>query len=232
MAFGALGTLLGNDVTRWWLALRCRGTPMRDYYRVDYATLDTPWHEVEFLAVDLETTGLDPKVDSIVSFGWVPIIGGAVRVGEARHRLVRTDRPVTEESAVLHGILDDHLAEAPPLEEVLPDFLDALTGRVPVAHHAPVEVGFLGAACRRLYGCPLEVPFVDTLDIERRLHDRSGRLVSSGEMRLQACRARYNLPRYRGHHALVDALACAELLLAQASHMDAKQGPRLDSLLG
>ena len=37
-------------------------------------------------------------------------------------------------------------------------------------------------------------------------------------MRLADSRRRYNLPAYQAHHALSDALACAELLQAQIAH--------------
>lgn len=231
MSLSVIHNLISLDLIRWWLAFRAGGGPLRQYYLADYATLDKPWREAEFLAVDLETTGLDPRKDAIVSIGWVPIIGGTVHLAQAGYSLVRADRPMPGESAVVHGILDSHVEDAPPLEEVLPHFLAALRGRIPVAHHAPVEQGFLDTACRRLYGLPLRVPYVDTLALERRRAARTGRETKSGEMRLKACRDRYGLPRYRGHHALADALACAELLLAQASHMDGKQEARLQDLL-
>ena len=42
--------------------------------------------------------------------------------------------------------------------------------------------------------------------------------ASACSIRLNASRERYGLPVYQGHHALVDALATAELLQAQISH--------------
>lgn len=214
-----LKVLGGEDAVRWIWAARRRGTPLGDYYRRDTPTLDTSWEAVEFLAVDLETTGLDPAADSIVSIGWVPIINGGVVLAQARHHLVRPARPMPEHSAVLHGILDDTAQAAPPLAEILPAFLLALKGRIPVAHHAAAERGFLNAACQALYGAPLVVPYVDTLALEGRLLHRRGDTPAPGALRLAACRDRYGLPRYRAHDAVVDALACAELLLAQIAYM-------------
>ncbi len=48
--------LLGGDLIRWCLALRCPPGPLKSYYRTDTPTLDTPYTRAEFLAVDLETT--------------------------------------------------------------------------------------------------------------------------------------------------------------------------------
>lgn len=239
MVFAArwLQALIGPDLVRWGLAARHRGTPLGDYYRVDTPTIREPWDEVGFLAVDLETTGLDPRADAIASIGWVPVTGGGIVLAEARHHLVKVSGPMPESSAVLHGILDDQAEAAPDLADVMPEFLQALKGRVPVAHHAASERGFLDAACGRLYGAPLVVPYVDTLALEGRLRQRRGEVLTPGSLRLDACRQRYNLPRYRAHDALVDALACAELLLAQVAHMnkagrmDGSHAIRLEHLL-
>lgn len=222
--------LLGFDMARriWWMS--GKPGPLRDYYAVDYATLDTPWTAVDFLAIDLETTGLDPGHDEILSVGWVPVRGGAVHLGQARHILVRPTRPIPPETAVIHGLMDRQLEGAPTLEEVLPVLLTALQGRVPLAHFAVVERRFLSAACRRLYRQPLIVPYVDTLALEKRVLERRQQAVVRGTLRLHAARERYNLPRYKAHNAMLDAIAAAELFLAQVAHMDTKRPPRLDEL--
>ncbi|MQX36450.1 3'-5' exonuclease [Roseospira navarrensis] len=203
---------------------------MRDYYQEDYPTLDTPWHAVDYLAIDLETTGLDPMHDEILSVGFAPVRRGAVHMAEARHILVRPTRPVPEQTAIIHGLLDDRLAAAPPLEDVLPVVLKAMTGLVPLAHYAPVERRFLSHACKRLYGQPLIVPYVDTLRLEQRSVERQQETATKGALRLNAARERYNLPRYRAHNAMMDAIAAAELFLAQVAHMDTKRPPRLDEV--
>ena len=90
-----------------------------------------------------------------------------------------------------------------------------------MAHHARIERTFLDAACTRLYGGTLpNLKFADTLALEKRSLD------PAGERRFQAGRPapvggaleRYGLPRYKAHNALTDALAAAELFLAQAGH--------------
>jgi len=223
--------MIGTDMARKVLWLRCRPGPLKDFYAVDYPTLDTAWFDVEFLAIDLETTGLNPETDEILSVGFAPIRRGAVMFAEAGHMLVRPTRPIPEESAVIHGLLDRHVRSAPPLDKVLPKVLKALTGRVPVVHFAEVERKFLDVACRRLYGYPLLVPYVDTLRIEKRILERRQDAISQGVLRLNAARERYNLPRYKAHDACLDAIAAGELFLAQVAHMDTKKPPRLDEVI-
>jgi DNA polymerase III subunit epsilon len=195
---------------------------------------DTPLADVELLALDLETTGLDPRRHELLSFGFVPVLGMEVRLGGAGHLAVRPRGDVGP-SAVVHGLTDDTLALAPPLEEVLPEVLHTLVGadgrrRVLLAHFARVETTFLRAACRSLYGSTVRPQVVDTLEVERRLLHSQPHELTRGFFRLDACRQRHHLPRYRAHSALTDALACAELFLAQGAQLEERLGRPL--LLG
>ena len=223
--------LVRSGIRRLWRGWRAEPGPLKDYYRQDVPSANTPYDRVEFLAVDLETSGLDAETDEILSIGYVPVIDGRVRLDGAAHHLVRPRRRVPAETAVIHGLLDDALGTAPPLAEVLPRLLEALNGRVAIAHHARIERRFLSAACRRLYGQPLDAPFVCTLALERRFLALRSQPVEDGGLRLGASRARYGLPRYPVHNALTDALATAELFLAQAAHASGRKPASLASLL-
>lgn len=226
-----LGRLLGPDVSRWMLAARCPPGPLKDYYRQDTPTLDKSYKEVGFLAIDLETTGLNPDQDEIVSMGWVAIEQGRIRLSEAEHHLVRPSKLCSDESVKVHGLVDQKLAEAEPIEAAMPHLLAALRGRIAVAHHALIEREFLSRACRRLYGHPLEVPFVDTMMLEKRALDRREKTIGDGSLKLAACRGRYGLPLHKAHDALTDAIACGELMLAQASHRSGKKAAPLRDLM-
>lgn len=204
--------------------------PMREFLVAgcDDAALD--WRRARYLAIDLELTGLDPRTDEILSAGYIPIDGPDIIHAGARHQLVLPEGEVGQ-SASIHGLTDDHLASGRPLEDVLADVLHALAGRTLVAHHAPVEVGFLSRACERVYGVPLLVRAVDTLALQRRvLRIGSDAEVRHGALRLQASRDHFGLPRYRAHEALTDAISAAELFLAQASDLGGRAGVSLKSL--
>jgi DNA polymerase-3 subunit epsilon len=205
--------------------------PLRTYYGQPFPPEARDWREVEFLALDMETTGSSPVADEIVSAGWVEIRGGAIDLGTATGRMVRPSGPMPEASAVIHAITDDEAARGEPLAGVLADILGALAGRVLVAHYARAERGFLDAACRRCLGGGLLVPAVDTLQLARRRYTRMGRAPMRGEFRLDALRMQYNLPRHQMHDALSDAIATAELFLAQAASLSAEGALPLRALL-
>ncbi len=192
---------------------------LRRRRRVDLSSPapDTPVGSVPLLAVDVETTGLDPKRDRLLSIGWVPLDGRVIDLSGAREVILRDtvdhDAGVGE-SATLHGLTDDTVATGIPAGEALGELLEAIRGRALLAHFAVMETGFLDAVCRRELGLRFEVPVVDTLDLERRHMERMGTYPRGEDLRLPRVRQRYGLPYYGNHRAVTDALACAELYLA------------------
>lgn len=191
---------------------------------------DTPWREVDFTVVDLETTGLDPASDEIISFATVTVSGGRVTLADATHELVRPGRMPGSDSIRIHGLREMDLVEAPPLDDVLDRLLAALAGRALVAHVASVEQGFLGSALAAR-GLELTNPWIDTaaLDRERR---RLRRLppATTDPVGLSDLARSLGLPVHRPHHADGDALTTAQVFLALVSHLEALQPQTLGTL--
>lgn len=184
--------LFSLDRRRRRLLKRAAPGPLREYLEVPFADRGRRCDEVEYVAVDLETGGLDPRKDDIVSAGWVGLRGPCIDLSTARHRVVRQARAIPAASATIHHITDDRAAAGEPLETVVAELLAALAGRVLIAHHARVELGFLGAACERLWGAPLLVPTVDTQWLARR-----GRGTAAGDSARAAPRPSCSSPRWR-----------------------------------
>ena len=196
---------------RWW----CRrpvAPPLQRFLAHALPDPNKGCRDIEYVAVDLEATGLQPQRDVPLSIGWVLVRAGAVELATARHAVLRTEREVAQ-SATLHGLTDDAVACGEDAATVLAELLEVLAGRVLVAHHAVIELRFLDRLCREHFGGPLLVRVVDTLTLAARRAERHG-AVAEGALRLHAVRARYGLPRYAVHSALADAVATAELLLA------------------
>lgn len=203
---------------------------MQTYLLHDLPHRNMESRDAEYLALDLETTGLDASLDAILSIGCVPIVGMRVRLREAQHVFVNAERDV-EQSATIHGITDTEREGGVALEEALADVLGALAGRVLLAHYSPLDVAFLDAACRTLYATPLSVRVVDTLTVQQRRERSRSQDHREGGLRLHALRSRYGLPRYPAHDALSDALATAELFLAQHAQVAGSEPLPLSALL-
>ena len=214
-----LGRLLGKDYQRKKALARVKPGPLSDYLSTPFPDNSRDCREIEIVAIDLETTGLDPKKDDILSIGMVSIDSWGVKLKTSWHRIVRVDQAIPGESAVIHQITDDQAAAGAPIEELLPAVLQRMAGKPMVVHYSPIEQNFLSAACRKLYGAPFVVPTIDTLEIAQRVFERRNHLIQPGDLRLFNLRPRYNLPQYKAHNALSDALATAELFLAMADNL-------------
>ena len=55
-----------------------------DYVSTPQPARSTPWREADFCVIDLETTGLDPTENEIVSFAALHVTGGRLRLDDAR----------------------------------------------------------------------------------------------------------------------------------------------------
>jgi len=196
----------------------------------------TPWRETEYAVVDLETTGLDPREDEIISFASIPISGGRVIAGEALTLTIRPARMPSAETIRIHGLRPADLEAAPVLEDVIERILAALTGRVLVAHVAAVERGFLSAAVRPA-GVRLASPILDTAVLAAAVFD-AGEDVAPPFRRTRSGRApglsdtarRLGLPVHRPHHADGDALTTAQVFLALATRLEAVRPQTVRSL--
>lgn len=211
----------GRRPDRSALAAAVPEGPVRTYLTTPPPDPTTPVGSLPALALDLETTGLDPATDHILAIGWVPLDDGAVTLAGARHTVVRTSREVGQ-SAAIHGLTDDAVAAGRPLTEVLEEMYAALAGRILLAHHAVIETGFLAAATQALWQVRPPFTTVDTMELQRRLTTTAWEPdPRPGSLRLWAARERYGLPVYRAHNALTDAISCAELYLAQTAELAA-----------
>jgi DNA polymerase-3 subunit epsilon len=188
----------------------------------------TPWRKARFSVIDLELTGLDPALDSIVSFAALRITGGRLRLSDVRYRLIRPDRMPDAETIHIHGLRSSDLSEAPTLSDTLDELLEALTGTALVAHVAWVEKSFLDAALQT-HGLTLSNPVIDTAALAAELQRRRGG-PTTNSADLSSLARSLGLPVHRPHHADGDALTTAQVFLALASHLDALEPQTVGSL--
>lgn len=196
--------------------------PLADFYSAGLPDLAKAALDSPIVAIDLETDGLDHRKDSILEAGTVAIEAEAVQSGSARRIRFRSAAPLNAEAVVVHRITDDEASSAQPVEQALQQVLQICAGKVLVAHFAQIEANFIDAACRAAYGAPFVAPFICTMQLEGRWFPRAR---AQDGLRLGKLRSQYGLPSYAAHDGLTDALACAELFLAQIVHAQRQETP-------
>lgn len=169
------------------------------------------------LALDLETTGFEPDEAEILAIGTVPIVDGAIRIGEATSTLVRPVERSAASGIAAHHIRPSEVVDAPNLAEVLPALLaDIEDADALLVHHAPLDIRVLRRACE-LTGLRWPSPPVfDTVDLIGRVRSRERATGSGRRLPRDLCgaRAAFGLPPHVAHDATADAIATAELYLA------------------
>ncbi len=184
------------------------------------------WDSLTYWALDLETTGLRPKEDSILSVGMVPLRDGVIHYGERFYSLVRPKQEgvLSDEGLRAHHILPSESAAAPTLGHVLPEVDRRLRDSVLLLHFADLDVNFLRRAYQNIGWAWTRPTVVDTVDLLLKLQRRRQQIdPNPARVRtaLTEARADMGLPPHEAHHALADAMATAELFLALRARLGA-----------
>ena len=173
--------------------------------QASFDDLGTHLSQVTFCIVDLETTG-GAETDMITEVGAVKVRGGEV-LGEFQ-TLVNPKAHIPPLIAVLTGITNQMVANAPSLREVLPSFLAFAEGTVIVAHNAGFDVSFLRRACEACaYPFP-RWPVIDTAALARQILLRD----EVPNCRLATLARHFHTAVAPNHRALTDAQATVEVL--------------------
>jgi len=187
------------------------------------------WDSVTYWSLDIETGGLDPKRDPIISLGMLPIRDRVIRLGEAYRTLVRPEdgREIRPESVPAHQLVRGEVRQAPPLPEVLGEVDRRVREGALLVHHQGIDVAFLKRAFARHGRRWPSPPVVDTVELLHKLH-RKRRFTNPDQadaepsVNLTEARRRLGLPDYQAHDALTDAIATAELFLYLRGALRAK----------
>ena len=142
-------------------------------FQGSFDDLGTSLSVATFVVVDLETTGGSPEDCAITEIGAVKIRGGEV-IGEFQ-TLINPGTGIPPFIAVLTGITDAMVSEAPKIDQVLPTFIEfcgSPESTILVAHNAPFDISFLRAAMLRSGRTWPKYRVLDTAKIARRVLTR------------------------------------------------------------
>lgn len=188
---------------------------------------DTPQSDRLFVALDLETTGLDPQEDRIIEVGAVRFQGREILDAEGAQailrQLVNPNRALTPFITQLTGIESSQLARQPPWSAVKPAVRAFLERPVThfIAHNVAFEKAFLAQ-----HGVPLtDLALLDTYDMAFML------LPTARQANLAAICHQLSIPPGRSHRAFDDALATGRIFMALLARWEAAPAGILQALL-
>jgi DNA polymerase-3 subunit epsilon len=157
-----------------------------------------------FVCLDLETTGLEPKEDSIIEVAAVLFnFDGIVDTFET---LVDPGGPISEASIAIHHITDAMVAGQPKVQEILPALLKFMGNHIIIGHGITLDIAFVAQAAKRFQiPCKLEsLPYLDTL--------RMARLYGESPTNsLEKLRQHFNIAAEGAHRAMNDVIVNIEV---------------------
>jgi DNA polymerase-3 subunit epsilon len=189
-----------------------------------------PWRTVRYAALDFETTGLNFRTDTVVSFGVVPVEAGRAVMSGSIHQLVEPHVPPSPRSQTIHELRPQDLAGSPRVEEARAALSQALTGRYLLVWFADVEVHFLDA----IFGGGRRRWRRRTIDVRNLAIAVDGGGTDERERQgysLSGSAERWGVPVANPHEALDDALVTAQLFLVLVSKLATGAEPSLRDVL-
>jgi DNA polymerase III subunit epsilon len=213
-----------NRLRQWF-----RGTPKHPMLKSNEESFlvfdeDRSLEECDFVVLDTELTGLNPRRHEIISIGAVRVRNMRIAVGENFHSYVHAVKPSLKESTLIHRITSEQLEVAPGLEEVLPKFVEFCGASVLIGHYLQLDLAFINKAAKKILGGRLQNPSIDCARLAQ-AHlshlNRAGikRISIDDTFQLTKLAREYGLPLFVPHDALEDAMQTAYLFIFLAAKL-------------
>jgi len=169
----------------------------------------TDLSRARFVSVDVETSGLNPRRDRLLSIGAVAVQNGRLRPGDGFDATVQNAVPSARDNILVHGIGIDAQAGGMPADEALMGFLEVARHDILVGFHADFDRAVLERAAREQLGVRLPNLWLDVARLAPILVPEA-RLAGKS---LDDWLGYFGLRVHTRHSAAYDAFATAELLL-------------------
>ncbi len=181
-----------------------------------------PLTEYDFVVCDTELTGLNKKQDEIISIGAVKIVNLKIDMSSCFHQYIRPEKIDHNQATLIHRITPEQLRAAPTIYEVLPKFMKFCGKSLLVGHFVDIDIHFLNNAAKNVLGGPFSNPSIDTMRLTKgfldaesgfRPHEYGNNTQPVSYNLNDLSNTTFNLPAFKPHDALEDALQTAYLFL-------------------
>ena len=175
----------------------------------------------DFVVFDIETTGFSPVKDKIIEIGAVRVEKGQITARFSEFVNPRVPIPFRIEN--LTGINDGMVADAEPIEVILPKFMQFCEGASLVAHNADFDMSFIMRNCE-LLGIEREFTYADTVGMARFL------LPGLNRFKLDTVAKAVGVRLDNHHRAVDDANCTAEIFVKFVAMLKEREIFDLDQL--
>lgn len=168
----------------------------------------------EWVALDCETTGLNPRSDEIIAIGAVRIVGNRVLTSERLELLVRPEHGVSAESIRVHRLREQDVQDGVPAEEAMRRLLHFIGARPLVGYYLEFDVAMINRTLKRTLGLTLPQ---EKIEVSRLYYDHVFQQLpphkqqenTEIDLRFATIMDALGLPTREAHDALNDAVMAA-----------------------
>lgn len=178
--------------------------------------MNTPLDKAKFVVCDVETTGLNPRFDSIIEIALVKIEN--LKIVDKFTTLVNPERPIPYFITQLTGITNSHVQNSPTFSEISFRIKDFLKDSIFVAHNAKFDYGFLTHSFLKNEEYPIQIPTICTRFTSKRI------FPGLKSYSLDSLLKFMKIKNPNAHRALGDALSTAHLFFKMIDEVKLKHG--------
>jgi DNA polymerase-3 subunit epsilon len=166
----------------------------------------------EYIAFDTETTGLNPKVDEILSIGAVKIKENKILTSQTFEVYVKNSKAISSKSIEIHKIRPCDLQNAKKSEEAIQEFLAFIGSRPLVGYYLEFDVSMINKYLQPMLGITLPNKMIEVSEI---YFDKTITLIPQGniDLRFDTILKNCAVPNMGAHNAVNDAIMTAMIYL-------------------
>ncbi|QOY55901.1 3'-5' exonuclease [Candidatus Sulfurimonas marisnigri] len=166
----------------------------------------------EYVVFDTETTGLNPKVDEILSIGAVKIKDNKILTSETFEVYVKNSKAISSKSIEIHGIRPCDLENAKNSKDAVRDFLEFIGSRPLIGYYLEFDVSMINKYVKPIFGITLPNKMIEVSEI---YFEQKIALIPQGniDLRFDTILKDCSLPNMGAHNAVNDAIMTAMIYL-------------------
>jgi len=174
-----------------------------------------PLSEVAFSFIDTELTGLNPRNDSIISFGALKMTGGRIEIGNSFYSLVNPRSKIGSKSILIHTITPAEVEKERKIEDVIKEFLEFCGCDVLGGHCVCIDLEFINKEMKQSLGFTLHNPVLDTFALYSWLWQKwspdPGFSLPPHQLDLYRMADAFGISTTGAHNAVMDAFITAQV---------------------
>lgn len=169
---------------------------------------------INYIAFDLETTGLNPYSCEILEIGAVKVING--RISDTFQSLVKPKNIISSHITKINNITNYMVKDQRPIEEVLPEFISFIEKYPLVAHNAEFDYSFICENYEKIYNKKFRRKKTCTMRLYRKVYKEENDekpYSSTLESCIEYLLSPSDMDEYleSAHRALTDAIMVHEI---------------------